>query len=107
MSPHRPQERPQEVPLGVLSFGRGVVLLGSFEPGKLGCDPPSRAARLAQALRQSELSWLRWPLEILPRPKKVDPLLGSIICTIRVLGFRIGGSTCWIFPEVWVRLANL
>ena len=36
------------------------------------------------------------------RIQKVDPPYGSIIYTIGVLKSRIGGSTCWILPEVWV-----
>ena len=34
--------------------------------------------------------------------QKVDPPQGSVIYTIGVLESRIGGSTFWILPGVWV-----
>ena len=34
--------------------------------------------------------------------QKVDPPLSSIIRTIGVFESRIGGSTFWILPGVWV-----
>ena len=36
------------------------------------------------------------------RIQKVDPPQGFIVQTIGILEFRIGGSTFWILPGVWV-----
>ena len=37
------------------------------------------------------------------RIQKVDPPEGPIVYTIGALESRIGGSTFWILPGVWVR----